>query len=95
MITLINYSKSASNTFRLNDYIQFTLSVGAYSIDDFNTKLEQQSYNKSKTRNHFKSKTLSSSLKKTMHLPPTISFSLYLEHVTITQLYKKDFFLGV
>ena len=40
MITLINYSKSASNTFRLNDYIQFTLSVDAYSIDGFNTKIK-------------------------------------------------------
>ena len=36
---LIKYSRSSpSGTFDLGDYIQFTLSAGTYSIDDFNAK---------------------------------------------------------
>lgn len=34
-------SKSASSTFLLNVYIQFTLSAGTYSIDDFKTKVKE------------------------------------------------------
>ena len=34
---LMKYSKSSpSGTFRLDDYIQFTLSSATYSVDDFN-----------------------------------------------------------
>ena len=37
----MKYSKSSpSGTFGLNDYIQFTLSSGTYSIDDFNAKIK-------------------------------------------------------
>lgn len=32
-VLIINYSKSASNTFCLDDYIQFTFSADTYSID--------------------------------------------------------------
>ena len=35
-----SYSKaSSSGVFNLDDYIQFTLSSGTYSIDDFNKKI--------------------------------------------------------
>lgn len=37
----INYSKSVSDTFSLNNYIQFTFPHGTYSIDDFNTKIKE------------------------------------------------------
>ena len=38
---LIKYSKSSPlGTFDLGDYIQFTLSAGTYSIDDFNGKIK-------------------------------------------------------
>ena len=47
---MIKYSESSvSNSFSLNDYIQFTLMADAYSIDDFKTKLKaavlQQNWN--------------------------------------------------
>ena len=36
-----SYSKaSSSGVFNLDDYIQFTLSSGTYSIDDFNKKIK-------------------------------------------------------
>ena len=36
-----SYSKaSSSGVFNLDDYIQFTLSSGTYSIDDFNKKFK-------------------------------------------------------
>ena len=36
-----SYSKaSSSGVFNLDDYIQFTLSSGTYSIDDFNEKIK-------------------------------------------------------
>ena len=35
---LINYSKSALNTFHLDYYIQLTLSADTHSIDDFKAK---------------------------------------------------------
>ena len=38
---LLKYLKSSSpGTFDLDDYIQFILPVGSYSIDDFNTKIK-------------------------------------------------------
>ena len=46
---LFNYSyskKSSSGVFNLDDYIQFTLSSSAYSIDDFNKKNQGSSLTK-------------------------------------------------
>ena len=38
-----SYSKaSLSDVFKLDDYIQFTLSSGTYSIDDFNEKIKAE-----------------------------------------------------
>ena len=38
---LIKYSKSSSSgTFDLGDYIQFNLSAGTYSVDNFNAKIK-------------------------------------------------------
>ena len=55
---LIKYSElSASNTFHLNDYIQFTLSADTCSIDDSNTKIKATVYDKNKTGTHLKSWT--------------------------------------
>lgn len=55
---LIKYSElSASNTFHLNDYIQFTLSADTCSIDDSNTKIKATVYDKNKTGTHLKPRT--------------------------------------
>ena len=80
---LINYSKSASNVFRLIDYIQFTF----YSFCIFYLKLKKQFYDKSKTGNHLKSTTYNLSHKETMHSLHTICFSLRL--VYLTSIFKK------
>ena len=37
-------------------FIHFNLSAGTYSIDDFNAKIKQQSYNKGKVGNHLRLK---------------------------------------
>ena len=48
-----SYTKaSSSGIFKLDDYIQFTLSSGTHLIDDFKKKLRQQFYNKNKTGTH-------------------------------------------
>ena len=54
-----SYSKESSlGVFKLDDYIQFSLSSGTYSIDDFNNKkTRQQFYNKSKIGTRLISKT--------------------------------------
>ena len=75
-----SYSKaSSSGVFNLDDYIQFTLSSGTYSIDDFNKKIKavvlQQKQNWSAP--HIK-KLKAGLCQKTMHSLPTTIFSLCL-----------------
>ena len=53
-----SYSKaSSSGVFKLDDYIEFTLSSDTYSIDEFKKKSGQQFCNKNKIGTHLISKT--------------------------------------
>ena len=73
---MYSYSKTlSSGVFRLGDYIEFTLSSGDYSIDEFNENIkaavsQQQQQQQQQQQNigmHPKSKTFSWSCQKAMH----------------------------
>ena len=60
--------KAGKRTGVENDkFINFNLSAGTYSIDDFNAKIKVESYNKDRTGNLLKLRTYSWSYLKTTH----------------------------
>ena len=56
-VSIIFFKAGKRTSVENNKFIDFRLSAGTYSIDDFNKKSRKQSYNKDRAGNHLKLKT--------------------------------------